>query len=81
MAPEVVSGNALYDYKTDIFSFGVILYLISHPENKLPTLIEVCQEKYASIPSASEHMNELIKAMIQLDPDMRPDINQVLLEL
>jgi len=88
MAPEVMQGN-VYDYKADVFSFGIILYELmtrSKPFKRLPKnsfnfeeneFLNIIKEKTAANPPL-EPILKLSLRCIEYDPNNRPSFKELL---
>jgi serine/threonine protein kinase len=83
-SPEIINGEP-YNYKTDIWSLGVVLYemcclKLPFESNNIAQLsIKIMKGKYDSIPSRySKNMANLIKNMLNIDQKLRPNINEVM---
>jgi len=83
-SPEIWNGRS-YDYKTDIWSLGCLLYemcALNFPFNgNSMNDLKFCANKgrYAPIPSIySKDMNEVIKMCLQIDDYKRPTAQKLL---
>ena len=83
-SPEIINGEP-YNYKTDIWSLGVVLYemcclKLPFESNNIAQLsIKIMKGKYDPIPNRySKNMANLIKNMLNIDQKLRPNINEVL---
>ena len=83
-SPEIINGEP-YNYKTDIWSLGVVLYemcclKLPFESNNIAQLsIKIMKGKYDPIPSRySKNMANLIKNMLNIDQKLRPNINEVM---
>ena len=88
LSPEIMKNN-LYDYKSDIWNLGIILYELTqlkHPffdENmsneKMINNIEKENINFINI-NYSERLLNLIKNILKVNPNERLDINKIILE-
>lgn len=87
MAPENIEGKR-YNYKNDVFSFGIILYNIFVGDNpwtnigrfQIQSKIVSCQRPV--IPdSIPEKISKLIKECWAQNPEERPSINEIINKL
>ena len=83
-SPEIINGEP-YNYKTDIWSLGVVLYemcclKLPFESNNIAQLsIKIMKGKYDPIPNRySKNMANLIKNMLNIDQKLRPNINEVM---
>ena len=83
-SPEIINGEP-YNYKTDIWSLGVVLYemcclKLPFESNNIAQLsIKIMKGKYDPIPNKySKNMANLIKNMLNIDQKLRPNINEVM---
>lgn len=86
VAPEVLKGS--YDFKCDVWSMGVILYIMlcGYPpfegDNNKEIFKRVLQQKLDFDPedwdAISDEAKELIQAMLQKDPANRISVNECL---
>jgi len=73
MAPEVISQEAPSSFKSDMYSFGVMLYESFFGE------LKYSQEGTVIIPkSENEHLTNLLKKLLDKDPNNRPSANECL---
>lgn len=84
LAPEVLRGD-LHAFKADIWSLGVILYelcALSLPykeKNLVNFVFSIIKEKYNPIPNSfSKELNDLVRSLLQVQPEERPGIDAVL---
>lgn len=84
MSPEIFK-NKPYSYKSDVWALGCVLYemtTLNHAFdaqsiNGLAT--KIVKGKYPPIsPKYSKFLSELIQGMLQLNPQLRPDLDQIL---
>ena len=81
MSPEMMKEKE-YDNKTDVFSFGIVLFYIF--VGKLPeqTIKEKAQEKQIKLPDESPSISQicidLISMCISFDPKERPSFDEIL---
>ena len=88
LSPEIMK-NKHYDYKSDIWNLGIILYELTqlkHPffeedisNEKSINNIEKGNIKFINI-NYSERLLNLIKNILKVDPNERLDINKIILE-
>ena len=83
-SPEIINGEP-YNYKTDIWSLGVVLYemcclKLPFESNNIAQLsIKIMKGKYDPIPNRySKNMANLIKDMLNIDQKLRPNITEVM---
>lgn len=84
-SPEVWRDKP-YDFKSDIWSLGVIIYEVAMlvVPFKAETIEElykkVCRGIYHPIPSTvfSKELSDLLKSMLNVDPQKRPTCNDIL---
>ena len=84
LAPEVIS-NYPYNTKADIWSLGVLLYelitfKLPFDANNIPFLfMSILKGKYKSLPdNTSKDLKNLVDNLLQVDPDKRPTIKDIL---
>ena len=84
LSPEIVQSKP-YNVKTDIWSMGVMLYELCalKPPFDAPSIhllsMKIVRGVYNPIPSSySPELKSLIKDMLQVQPDRRPDVNKIL---
>ena len=84
IAPEIFKDNGYEGFSCDIWSAGVTLYYMiagTQPfkANKIEDLKEIILKgKYEPIQDASEEVNDLINGMLQLNPEKRLTIEEIL---
>ena len=83
-SPEIINGEP-YNYKTDIWSLGVVLYelctlKLPFDSNNIAQLsMKILKGNYDPIPfKYSKEMHNIIKKMLNVDQNKRPDIKEVL---
>mmetsp|Transcript_24494 Transcript_24494/g.71625 ORF Transcript_24494/g.71625 Transcript_24494/m.71625 type:complete len:518 (-) Transcript_24494:173-1726(-) len=88
MSPEVLDGRG-YEWKSDIWSLGCLLYELAtlrspfksqgEKDNLFSLFKKISVGKFAALPDRySEQLAALVTWMIQTDPSRRPDIQQTL---
>ena len=84
MSPEQIE-NIKYNEKSDIWSLGCFLYELAtlHPPFEATTHLNLARKiksgKVDSIPSFySPKLNEVINLLMNLDPDKRPNIREII---
>lgn len=84
LSPEIIE-NKPYSFKSDIWSLGVLLYelcALTPPftGNSLQFLaLRIVRGSYNSIPPVySKGLQNLIRSMLNVDPNRRPSIHQIL---
>lgn len=87
LSPEIVQ-NQPYNFKSDIWSLGVLLYemmalKMPFDAKSLPMLsLKIIKGQYDSIPKLfSDDLKNLVKTLLNTDPGKRPSINDVLSKL
>jgi len=89
MAPEVIS-HTTYDYKCDVYSFGMLLWEIAHQQvpfegdNPLQAAYAVAMEERRppiSLRPELEPFSDLIKCCWEQQPSTRPDMDEVVQRL
>mgnify|MGYP004481605333 CR=1 FL=1 len=85
-SPEQLTSRGHYDYKSDIYAAGVVLYEMSFPPFK--TAFEKCEvlnrPRRGALPETHEGIShalyDLIKRMMALDPTKRPTASEAVAE-
>jgi len=90
MAPEIFSGNEVTS-KVDVFAFGIVLWELLHPSQKIYPTIKNRKEYEISIAKLGKRMNispdlplpvvELIEDCWATNPEARPTMAQVFTRL
>eukprot|EP00347_Sterkiella_histriomuscorum_P000335 403376266 len=75
MAPEIID-NKSYDKKVDIYALGQILYYMF--TRQLIPVSDVIKDKISISQIIPQPFQDLIKSMLKWDPEMRPNIDQIL---
>ena len=86
LSPEIVS-NKPYSFKSDIWSLGVLLYemmalRMPFDANSLPMLsLKIMKGNYTPPPNHySNELKNLVKKLLNVKPDDRPTVDQILKE-
>ena len=89
LSPEIIQDQP-YDYKSDIWNLGIILYELTqlkHPfeENKIiiqKTINNILNGKYFDFSNInySSNLLNLIKDLLKVNPNERINIDQIILE-
>jgi len=84
MSPEIFK-NKPYSYKSDVWALGCVLYemtTLNHAfdANSIGNLAQkIIKGRYPPISSKyTRHLNELISQMLHVNPNSRPDLDQIL---
>jgi len=84
LSPEIVSSKP-YNFKSDIWSLGVILYELCalKPPFDAPSLhflaMKIVRGAYNPMPTMySKEIQALVKSMLNTNDQMRPDVNKIL---
>ena len=84
LSPEIIQSKP-YNSKTDIWSMGVMLYELCalKPPFDAPSIhllsMKIVRGVYNPIPAQySQEMKHLIKQMLEIRTEMRPDVNKIL---
>lgn len=84
LSPEIVQ-NQPYNFKSDIWSLGVLLYemmalKMPFDATSLPTLsLKIIRGNHSPIPTIySEDLRNLVKTLLNVDPSKRPSIHEIL---
>ena len=84
LSPEIVQSKP-YNVKTDIWSLGVMLYEMCalKPPFDAPSIhllsMKIVRGVFNPVPSCfSSELKSLIKMMLDVRPDARPDVNKIL---
>ncbi|KAM4675773.1 testis-specific serine/threonine-protein kinase 3-like [Discoglossus pictus] len=84
-APEILQGSPYDAIKADIWSLGIILYVMvtgfmPYDDSDLIKLLEY-QKRTVEFPSSvkiSDSCRDLISSMLNIDPNERPDVHHIL---
>ena len=86
LSPEIIE-NRPYNFKSDIWSMGVLLYELCclkppFDGNSLHFLaLKIIKGKYTPIPRTySSGLRSLVDKLLQIDPEVRPTVHQILKE-
>ena len=84
MSPEMLNKED-YDYKTDVYSFGVFLYVLFTGKIPKQSMKDKIKGKKIDMPEISSSISEfciyLIQKCMEKDPDDRPTFEEILEEL
>ena len=87
VSPEIAAGEKKYNYNSDIWSLGIVLYeLITKnkpwfdPEMSTSDFFQfVVNTKYPALPeNTDEHLKYLVKIMLKKDPEIRATCEDIL---
>ena len=85
MSPEMMNDDDVYDSKTDVYSFGMVLFYIFSGRLPKYSLKEKSNRKLVLVPSDSTLMSnfclDLISKCLENDPNERPSFIQILKEI
>ena len=83
-SPEIINGEP-YNYKTDIWSLGIVLYEMCNlklpfDSNNIAQLsMKILRGNYDPIPfKYSKEMHNIVKRMLNVDQNKRPDIKEIM---
>jgi NIMA (never in mitosis gene a)-related kinase len=83
LSPEIIESKP-YSFASDIWSLGVLLYemcMLKPPfvgQSLQFLALKIVQGQYEPLhPSFSMSMRNLVNSMLQLDPNRRPSVNQI----
>lgn len=87
IAPEILSGGSGHSFEVDIWSIGVILYtmLVGRPPFETTDVkltykrIKANLYSYPSNAQVSVHAKSLIDSILQINPNKRPTIGQIMI--
>ena len=84
LSPEIVQSKP-YNVKTDVWSMGVMLYELCalKPPFDAPSIhmlsMKIVRGVYNPLPSTfSKEIKDLVKVMLDVRPESRPDVNKIL---
>ena len=78
IAPEVTEAETKYDGKADIFSMGVIMYSMLMTRDRISAQTHVYSEKDLTAGPHSQELKMLTLSCLEVEPENRPDIKQLL---
>ena len=85
-SPEMIASHSKYNYKTDVWSAGIILYEFlygqvpfdSNKEHKIEYKIQHKTLTFPEFPPVSDSAKNLIRNILNRNPDKRPDYDKIL---
>lgn len=84
MSPEMMNEEH-YDYKTDVYSFGIVLYFIFIGKLPKQGMKDKMNGKMIDLPSSSPGISQfcidLIKKCLKVDPNERPSFEDILIDI
>jgi NIMA (never in mitosis gene a)-related kinase len=84
LSPEIIESHP-YSFKTDIWSLGVILYELCaltppfNADNIHALALKIVKGQFTPLsPKFSPELRDLVKSLLNVDPEKRPDVNTLL---
>lgn len=78
MAPEILDGRTDYNNKDDVFSFGVVVYLIlTKDEGPKLSIINIVSRKIPIPSNISFFSAELIRKCLSIEASERPSFTEI----
>ena len=84
MSPEMLNEEE-YDYKTDVYSFGILLYFLFTGNLPKQSMKDKTNGKMIEMPASSSSISDfciiLIQKCLEKDPKDRPSFDEILDEM
>ncbi|KAK8841461.1 hypothetical protein M9Y10_027079 [Tritrichomonas musculus] len=85
MSPEMMNDDDDYDNKTDVYSFGVIVYFLFVGKMPNQSIKDKSMKKKIKMPDVSPSVSkcciDLMSMCLEIDPKTRPSFNEILIFL
>jgi len=87
IAPEILDGNIGHSYQVDVWSLGVIVYILTIGKPPFETTdikltykkIKACEYSFPDNASISENAKDLISKILVIEPEKRLTLDEILL--